>query len=624
MRFPVAQVIPQTRDTMTVFKGLNMTPSVPDGEFSGMQNMAGDLFPVLSPRGRRWIVPRVDGSYHTEGDTFTKCNGITSVNDKLLFVDVTHLWYGTADKGEELTDTAKTFVRMGARVLIFPDKKVYNAEANTIRGILVESSMALCIVGGYWLSNYILRPCDKEGNLLTYTSAPSSPAIFTAGDLWRDTINNTMYQYSAENGWVEYTDYYQMVVLSDFVAAHDGFKVDDHVTITHTIGDETVEAYEGDVVGNGTYTESSTVFDYIIITRATKKSKYTAVGSGPNYAGAYVVINSAGTTIVSNKTPSFGSVFVESNNRAWGCSEDGHELYACRLGDPFNWYDFSALSTASQAITVGTEGPFTGAANVNGYPVFFKENCIHVIIGSGAPFSLTSYDGWRGVQKGSERSIAVINGICYYKGVDGIYAFDGAQAPVLISKDITGEWYDAVGGADGDKYFVSMKDAAGNWSLFVYDTKSGMWYREDAVQISFADNVASNSLFVVGQKLFSRNHYAGIDSLTGTGSAFVATQENAFDWYAESGDVLALYPDHKYVTQLQVTLEMAADSTLSIAFMYDGDGVWRPGISLTGAKLKGIVIIPVKPRRCQYFKYKISGHGEAKVYSVTKVMEQGA
>jgi hypothetical protein len=58
--------------------------------------------------------------------------------------------------------------------------------------------------------------------------------------------------------------------------------------------------------------------------------------------------------------------------------------------------------------------------------------------------------------------------------------------------------------------------------------------------------------------------------------------------------------------------------------MYDGDGVWRPGISLTGAKLKGIVIIPVKPRRCQYFKYKISGHGEAKVYSVTKVMEQGA
>jgi hypothetical protein len=113
-----------------------------------------------------------------------------------------------------------------------------------------------------------------------------------------------------------------------------------------------------------------------------------------------------------------------------------------------------------------------------------------------------------------------------------------------------------------------------------------MWYREDAVQISFADNVASNSLFVVGQKLFSRNHYAGIDSLTGAGSAFVATQENAFDWYAESGDVLALYPDHKYVTQLQVTLEMAADSTLSIAFMYDGDGVWRPGISLTGAKLR--------------------------------------
>ena len=43
-------------------------------------------------------------------------------------------------------------------------------------------------------------------------------------------------------------------------------------------------------------------------------------------------------------------------------------------------------------------------------------------------------------------------------------------------------YHNAVAGSDGLKYYVSMQNEAGEWSLFVYDTRLGIWEREDDTQ----------------------------------------------------------------------------------------------------------------------------------------------
>ncbi len=73
---------------------------------------------------------------------------------------------------------------------------------------------------------------------------------------------------------------------------------------------------------------------------------------------------------------------VEKDNRLWGCSSADHEIYCCKLGDPTNWRAYQGVATDSYAVTVGTPGPFTGAAVSGSAVIFFKENCLHRVYGT--------------------------------------------------------------------------------------------------------------------------------------------------------------------------------------------------------------------------------------------------
>ncbi len=72
---------------------------------------------------------------------------------------------------------------------------------------------------------------------------------------------------------------------------------------------------------------------------------------------------------------------TEQGNRVWGCSRKENSIYACALGDPTNWYSYRGIASDSYAVSVGSDGAFTGAASCLGYLLFFKENCIHKLYG---------------------------------------------------------------------------------------------------------------------------------------------------------------------------------------------------------------------------------------------------
>lgn len=145
-------------------------------------------------------------------------------------------------------------------------------------------------------------------------------------------------------------------------------------------------------------------------------------------------------------------------------------------------------NTNSEAITqpLWQGGDITGlAALVNGL-VYFKENFISVVQGNYPAIMSSNTIPCKGLPPENRRSIAVLKESVYYLSTDGVYRFDGG-IPSCISREakITGS--DAVGGSDGNKYYISLKENSGDYALYVYDINYDVWHKEDDIHCtSFA------------------------------------------------------------------------------------------------------------------------------------------
>ena len=121
----------------------------------------------------------------------------------------------------------------------------------------------------------------------------------------------------------------------------------------------------------------------------------------------------------------------ECSNRLWGVS--GNVIWGSALGDPLTFYHYDGLSTDSYAVTVGTDGAFTGCCAYSSNLLLFKEDMMYKLLGSQpSEYRLYQYSV-PGVEMGSAKSLCVINEILYYKGVAGVYAYSGGT-PYLLTE----------------------------------------------------------------------------------------------------------------------------------------------------------------------------------------------
>ena len=114
------------------FKGLNHTIGAKDGELWDMQNLTADLYPVLSTRKPRYLVRKL-----------LKPNGFYC-HDGLYWVDGAGFYENGALKGA-VSDDRKTFVSLGAYIVILPDKKYYNRLTGEF-GDMESSVTASCTI----------------------------------------------------------------------------------------------------------------------------------------------------------------------------------------------------------------------------------------------------------------------------------------------------------------------------------------------------------------------------------------------------------------------------------------------------------------------------------------------
>lgn len=594
----------------SAFYGYNHNKIISEGEMYDMQNMSGDAYPLLSLRPKRGI-----SSYDVEGQASVPLTGIHG-RDQLVFVRGAEVYYNLVPvTGLSVsTDAAmcpKKIVSFGAYVCIWPDKKYFNT-ANLNEFGSMETGWE---GNGENIQLIMCRGDGTDYDMTEISTSQTPPANPNNGDLWMDPTGDVdvLRQYSSTTDeWVEVPTTY---VKIKGTGIGTNLREYDAVNISGLVPEDDTDSkiYRQVTDLNGSKTIYFRGDDYIVVMGLLSQAQ-NALDEGT-------------TVSVGIEIPDMDYV-CESNNRLWGCKYglvDGqivNEIYASKLGDFRNWRSYMGLSTDSWTASVGTDGPFTGAITQRGYPVFFKENCIHRISGNTpSSFSIQTTIA-RGVQRGSWRSLAVVAENIYYKARDAVMIYDG-NMPQPISTQLGEILYaDARAGVLKDKYYISMRDANNHWVMFAYDTTHNTWWKEDSTK-ALGFGAAEDELFFIDENANT------LVSVRGT----VGDAEADFDWAAEFDLYGAHYTrssnyddptrvrNEKYVSLFKIRIALDEKAYMRLWIKYN-EGRYEFKGERRGDRLRTFVL-PVIPKRCDHIRFKLTGHGGATVYGISRMMEVG-
>lgn len=321
--------------------------------------------------------------------------------------------------------------------------------------------------------------------------------------------------------------------------------------------------------------------------------------------------------VVEMKIPDLDYV-CEANNRIWGCTYselDGtitNELRCCSLGDFRNWYRFEGTSQDSYVATVGSDGNFTGAYALQGYPLFFKEDFMHKVTGFMPSNFTLSTIRCRGVQDGSWRSMATVNEQLFYKGRNDVMTYDGSLPYAVSAKLGTEIFTDAVGGGYRDKYYLCMRDNKGTPHVHVLDTAKGLWHKEDNADITHM--ATSDGELVMAIR-------TGGKTLLKTPRRREGEQES-FEWSATFGTIGYTDEQQKYLSRYNIRAQMTEGSRMKVEMQYDSDGKWVEMGTYRSPRLQTF-LLPIIPRRCDHCQLRISGDGQINIYAIAREYERG-
>lgn len=575
---PYLQQRGRNRSITTDFRGLNLSQGIGDGEWAWMQNMDTREYPAVARRQKRVHVA-----------TLNKPNGLCAT-DRLCFVDGVKFYYNGFYYGD-VEDSEKTLVPMGAKIAIFPDKKLF--DTTTFSFTDMEQKNVSSGTVSVTLAKGDGTPYGE------YTEGDTAPENPENGQLWLDTSGDApvMKTWSEAQGlWVAETTTY---VLVSATGLGQGLKALDGVTVS---GLE-----ESGLNGDWILTDAGP--DYILFTGILQKT-----------------LTQTGEVRVERTCPEMDFV-VEKDNRLWGCSSADHEIYCCKLGDPTNWRAYQGVATDSYAVTVGTPGPFTGAAVSGSAVIFFKENCLHRVYGT-QPSNFTVYvDNLRGVQQGCHKSAVRVNEYLYYKSVFDVCVYADSEVAGISAALGTESYKNAVAGVCGSRLYLSMEDQEGAWQLLVYDTAAGVWTREDGTHaLGFASCLTETFMLRADGELYALlpGEYNKDFFMVGSDYTVYAQEETdeEVSWELRTGEILRELPDHKYIGKIQLYLELDPGARAEVALRRDG-GAWEKVQELSGGDQRRCTL-PIYPRRCDRMEIRLTGVGHVRLVNWSKYVGYGS
>ena len=604
--------VKNTRDLLRAFGGLNETYGCTEAEYSGGMNFSARDFPALStrlPRRRLQELAGLNGMYHL--------NGLLTVCGQDLVYTPDEAPAQPVTVKNAVADSRKTMVGIGTKILIFPDKVAFDTADGSAAPLGVAWEAGSLSVS--------FAPCDASGN--TYevkdkgTKEPEHPQD---GQLFLK-LNEPDKPYSAENTLEVYSEAsgnWTVIPLDYCLVTAEGigaeFRVWDTVTLTGTGAEQAGQwtGLDGDRIVYG-------------VTETTLRLR--ADPGGEHFYGRLVHNGSSAVWVSMDGTqreeyfPAEGvkverrvpdlEYLTECDNRVWGCSSSENVIYACKLGDPTNWFSYRGIAADSYAVTVGSDGAFTGAATCMGYALFFKENTLHKLYGSKpSDFQLSSLR-CRGVAKGAARSLCVINETLYYLSPDGVMAWDGS-IPTKVSTALDPARLrnvkSALGGALDGRYYLHLVRGSGEAQavrLLVYDTERGLWQEEDVCSYEMAGS--GGQLYLWDGKAIWAADADREENWQQAGGI-----EDGVSFELVSGNIGLDSPEELYLSRLTLRLEAEVKSRIEVAVSYDS-GAWETLAQLT-ADGRRCFDVPFVPRRCGSLRLRLKGRGQLTLRSLTR------
>ena len=639
MRLPYVTPSNARRKHQTMrFAGVNYGDGVADGELENSRNVTSERFPCLSPRAGRTVEGNYDSAtavYYFRGMRFV-------VDGNKLTADGAEI--GTVSPGK------KQFAAVNSKLVVFPDKIVYDTETGEVRSLTAEytsdagmlevingKEVAVHLgaynaevvssgnVGGTTLCTIsaVTRPFEKkiasvsvnaetgtilfcEKTLCPVAAEISTGMLFVEPSIGADGITT----------WGRVTDKYSRtarIESSGYVFFYYGFNYEivkaKGTNFEKFDGFEALNFRKGDTVeisGATTfpdYNRSYTIRDFGTYTTGDGEPLPTMIFDADVFPNNGV---EAGAITIRRKVPNL-TVICESNNRLWGA--EGSTIFASALGDPCNFYTYDGLDTDSYAVAVASEGAFTGCCGFGNSVLFWKEDKLHKILGA-YPSQYTMYEyNVPGVKRGSENSMVNVNEVIYYHGREGVYRYSGGS-PELISENFgLRRFQEAAAGAEGDRYYISMQDVTSKeWGLWVYDILRGIWMQEDDSQgVDFAYNEG---------KLYFISGDGGLVCVNPNQS------DETVSWSATMCRMDEVVHERKYYPKLNIRLDLPAGSTFVVEVSQD-DGAFRQIGTFEGTTGK-TVILPILLPRCDNFRIRMSGSGPVLIRSIVREYEVGS
>lgn len=604
MQLPQLNVKNSSINILNTFMGYNHNSRIADGEFYDMKNLTTDYFPMMAVRPKRAIIEQLVNPMGMFG-----CDKVVFVDDNKLYYDQGYV----CDLKKECAGKERRFAMIGAYLCVFPDKLIYNTYDQTVD--YMENEITTTTAPTFSLCKLDGTVFD-ETNTYTGNTAPDTEKY----KYWIDTSQDTVVIKMWSNNTSEWTSVATTYVKVSSPGIGKGFKQYDAVTFS---GVDKTSAIYNDYNFNQSNILYSCDDDNVVIVGFINK-----------------VFTNSGNITLKREVPDMDFV-AEMDNRVWGCSSEKHEIYACKQGDPKNWNCFMGLVSDSYAATIGTDGDFTGCINYMGTIYFFKNAGVHYLFGSKPSDFQINWKTLRGVQKGSEKSLVVLNEYLYYKSRDGICVFDGSS-PESISDAFGKEiYYDATGGAFRDKYYVCMRNTEYEYSMFVYDSKKSIWIKEDntkakgfartdgALYLINENNVLQvinyekiyTKLFPMITGVHEKYWYPGEDIYPG--NIIEGKLEDTIEWSAETGLIGLESPFAKYIKNFKMRLYIDTHAYVKVEVSYDSSGAWEELMKYYSTRPRSIEL-PLKVRRCDHMQLRLSGKGNVRIYSIAKEYEEGS
>lgn len=576
--------VKKERKSISTFGGINQTVSRGDGELTECNNTSGRRHPALSCRSGRIEVKKtgvnINGIGYKNALFYTGTTEDAPLDTKIYFDSKEALV--STDSTEELANRHRSFAHQGNSVLIIPDGKVYNTTDNSVFTIKYERT------NNVDTANELAR---EEGN------------TDNAG-LYREQIGEITSTGIESN--IFYSSNYTIYLMP-----FEGIRAGDIVNISIDVlvynQEETDEAYIA-------YKEKMKKgFDLKVIDVTTNKyntskgevERVTAInfGEGVLDKGGYSSVYIKEITI--KRQMADLSYICSLNNRVWGVHEN--TIRCSKQGDCSQWFDFTAdsygtLPSSCFSTEVDTRGNFTAIVPYGGAVVAFKENCLHKIYGTDPESYTLSTLECNGVKEGCANTVAVLKGVVYYMGIDGVYAYRGGM-PTLVSKklDLTGVEI-ICANTDGKNYYLVCKEGDISF-MYVYYPECQSWHKEQ---------ISENTGFMVssGSKIYSACK-ENIISLTEEGSSEKINWSFSLEFDEE------MYYTRSY-GKLLVNYSLAKDGEFVIRSICDGNTHILHISPENNHRENAYSVIPLPQIGCKDFRLEFEGKGDFTLKNITR------